>query len=192
MSELFYAMGLDQTQSLCVVCPLSNIDALAVFRGESSPQETMAFKWVMGRKPKDVIETTCAYPFIVSHKVIDVLTINSITGWKTFPVAVFNKTDELLPGYEGISVVGRCGQIDDSKRRFEWRLSPYNPDYKYKVGIGLHFDVASWDGSDIFTPQSGLTIVTETVKKVLTQEKIKGFVFVNINDFTEDIPTDSL
>ncbi|MCO6436247.1 MAG: hypothetical protein J5J06_04075 [Phycisphaerae bacterium] len=100
------------------------------------------------------------------------------TGWSTYEVKVFGKTDEIT-GYKGLSVLGRCGPTDDSKARLVW-VEP-NPEHMGMPGLpvtavqqkfGLYFDPDTWDGCDFFLPEGSAWIfVTERVAKALKKAR---------------------
>lgn len=189
MDRMFYYISTNHKLNICTLSLEDNqlYDSWAVFRGEEIPKSLLKFHHIMGRKPKDIIMATDAVLQIVSDRFLKILSENDVTGWSTFPVIVYDKNGNELTGYSGFSVVGRSGPIDDTKHRVEYRTSPFNPDYRYKVGIGLYFDIDTWDGSDIFTPQGGIIIVVERVKVLLENAKFKELIFTSINDYEIDL-----
>lgn len=50
----------------------------------------------------------------ISDKVLEILIDNNITGWKTYPIQVFDKKGNEVPGYHGFSIIGRCKDLDIS------------------------------------------------------------------------------
>lgn len=187
----FYIMEPEHSRSVCVADADLDIATMnTIFMGDNLPDEPIIFHIIMGRKGKDVIGTPFITPFIVSIRVIENLEKYNINGWDTFPIKIFDKSGEEICGYAGLSVVGRCGLIDDSKRKIEWRTSPYNENYRYQVAKGIYFAENSWDGSDIFaTPYGGGVFIVNKVREMLISEKVKGFNFIDISDFEVDIPT---
>lgn len=106
---------------------------------------------------------------------------NNLTGWKTFPVSVFDKKGQEITGYHGLSVTGRCGKIDDSKAEMlEKQFAPNAPFTTYYKG--LHIGLDKWDGQDFFLPEEyyGI-IVTKRVVEVLKKNKINS-IFENLSD----------
>ena len=93
-------------------------------------------------------------PFIISDRTVNLLEDNHITGWKTFPVEIYDKKGNLISGYQGFSVTGRGGSTKDGK---------------YKI--------SQWDGSDIFMIGNGMHHVIERVKILLEENKIKSAEF---------------
>ena len=109
------------------------------------------FKQDSGKKIHDILDTGSVCLLLISEKMKDVLEQNNLTGWKTFPVQVFDKKGNEIKGYYGFSVIGKCGPIDYTKCEIvEKRLVPTGPISKFFKGryIGLE----TWDGSDFFLP----------------------------------------
>ena len=108
------------------------------------------FKQDSGKKIHDILDTGSVCLLLISEKMKDVLEQNNLTGWKTFPVQVFDKKGNEIKRYYGFSVIGKCGPIDYTKCEIvEKRLVPTGPISKFFKGryIGLE----TWDGSDFFS-----------------------------------------
>jgi len=117
-----------------------------------------------------------AFPPIVcvSTFVVELFRSNGVTGWMTYPVEVYGKTGELLPGYHGFAVTG--GECRRDRSRSQIITKQAIPGGKpFGVYIGLYFHEEDWDGSDIFrVSSSGGTIVTEKVKQILKKSKVSN------------------
>lgn len=167
-------------------------EAAEITRGEIHVTEPVHVPWEMGSHvPGDVIWTTAANAIIVSSRTVDLLLDHRFTGWCTYPVRVSGKFDEVITGYYGLSVVGRCGPIDYSRSEVVLREYPagWFPHLR-----GKFFDPESWDGSDFFmeAPDSkgkitGSKFVTETVKRVLTRAKVRNLTFERISEADFDL-----
>ena len=48
----------------------------------------------------------------VSDRVISLLRDEGFTGWDTYPIEVYLKDGSKLPGYQGLTVTGRCNGLD--------------------------------------------------------------------------------
>ena len=104
--------------------------------------------------------------FAVSDEVIELLLKNNITGWKTYPVEVYTQEDELIRGFNGFTITGRCGAVKPSLCEEvvippTYKGGPSVPGYK-----GDPLDLDTWDGSDIF-------ILEHTVYKYASQKAKK-------------------
>lgn len=129
-----------------------------------------------------VMWTTHAIPIIVADSVVQLLRTEGFTGWTTYAVAVRDKQGEPAPGYHGLAVTGRCGNLDHS---MSLELSRIRPTGVFKFWKGLFFDPASWDGSDLFMPAQryGYVFVVEAVKQTFERAKIRNVSFTPLDQF---------
>ena len=113
---------------------------------------------------------------IVSDRVISILEDNGITGWKTYPIILYDKHGNRLDGYNGFYV-----DVMDGKD-----LSFELPKYKYDKSTEKlkcivvkrgWLDITNWDGKD-FTRAERATIVTERVVNLFKKEKVTGISFI--------------
>jgi hypothetical protein len=93
-----------------------------------------------------------------------------------------NKQGQTVPGYGGLAVTGRCGNLDDSMSVQVPRIYPGGI---FPVLKGLLFDPASWDGSDFFMPAQrfSFVFVVEAVKKAFERAKIRNVKFTPLDQF---------
>ena len=159
-----------------------NEDAFQVTRREVSPTGPVVARWGMGRKePSDIVWTTHAIPIVISERVVDLLRQHEFVGWSTYDVELYSKTGDLIPGYFGLSVSGRCGPIDNSRSiEFEEQM-PARMATRWR---GLFFEENAWDGSDLFMPEGngGWKFVTEEVREVFKKAKIKNVTFTPLSE----------
>lgn len=143
----------------------------------------ISFKQSSGKKWTDVLNPNSVSMYIVSQKFIELLEMNNITGWKSYPVILFNKEGKEVCGYFGLSVVGRSGGVDYRKSEvYEKQLAPNGTRNKYYKG--LYIDFEQWDGSDFFIPENTLhIIITEKVKEVITKYKITNISLQSLADY---------
>jgi hypothetical protein len=183
--EQLYYMGDAQLRGALHVRPRTPItDEFALFRREDIPSEPIVYEYFMGGAPKDLIGTTLVPLKLLSDRVIDLFQENQFTGWSTYPIELYGKKKEKITGYQGFSVSGKCGPIDNSRSKREWREPPVPHGKRYRTWVGLYFDLKTWDGSDIFVPEStGYTIVTEQVKIAIEKAKFKNIYFKRLTEF---------
>jgi len=159
-------------------------DAFGLTRGEVHPAHPIRVDWAMGRaKPVDpVMWTTFAVPIIIADSVVQLLRSHGFTGWSLYEVAVHDKQGQLTPGYSGLAVTGRCGNIDWAQGIEVPRIRPAGI---FPVWKGLFFDPASWDGSDFFMPaeRGGYVLVVEEVKRAFERAKIRNVTFEPLDQF---------
>jgi hypothetical protein len=152
-------------------------EALALTRAELHPANPITVGWAMGgAKPGELIWTTYATPVIVADSVVQLLRSHGFTGWSTYDVTVRGKQGQLVPGYSGLAITGRCGKIDYSRTIVVPRIRPAGI---FPTGKGLYFDPESWDGSDLFMPaeNAGYKFMVEEVKEAFERAKIKNAEF---------------
>lgn len=148
-------------------------DGFQVTRGEVVPSQPVRARWIMGgREPVDVIWTGDVAPVLISDRLQGILRERGFSGWSTYAVELHGKSGEVIPGYSGLVVHGRCGPIDETKSVEVPRDRPS----KLKLLKGLYFDPATWDGSDFYMPEgkSCWVFVTEEVKESFEKAKIKN------------------
>jgi hypothetical protein len=142
--------------------------------GDWTPNEKLVFRHILGGRPRDFIGTTCGALFLLSNRVIDLFINQKFIGWKTFPVEVYGKNGETVEGYHGFSVTGRCGPPVWPKEKIVCPpLVPNGP--TYEAFVGMSFDPASWDGSDIFCPnETCWHIITPRVAELVKKTKFSN------------------
>ena len=155
------------------------IDDVALLRGEIRPRSPLVFEYFKGASGStayDFVSTSLVSLRLISDRVVSVL--RDFSGWSTFPVEIYGKKGERIPGYHGLVVTGRCGPIDDSRSRPAIRPPARPQGRPTRMWIGLYFDPKTWDGSDLFLPGDWASIfVTEAVKKALEKAKITNVMF---------------
>jgi len=132
----------------------------------------------LGSKTFDFLNSGYAGLNLVSKKIIELFNNNAISGWRSIPVRI--------KGYETydyfiLTVTGRCSAINYEKSEL-FIKAPFTPTGKpIEAKRGLYFDLISWDGSDVFTPENSMfTFVTEKVVKILLNlniiRRLKGLL----------------
>ena len=115
------------------------------------------------------------YP-IVSDRVISILENNGITGWKTYPIILYDKHGNRLDGYNGFYVDVMQGMGLDFEPPQD-RCDKTTEDWKWIVTKRGWLDITNWDGRD-FTRAERATIVTERVVNLFKKEKVTGISFI--------------
>lgn len=158
-------------------------DTLGLIRAEVHPAQPITVDWAMGSPdPGSVIWTTHATPLIVADSVVQVLRTHGFTGWSLYPVAVSDKQKQPVSAYSGLSVTGRCGNLEHSMSVEVPRIFPTGI---FPVWKGLFFEPTSWDGSDFFMPTQrfGFVFVVDAVKKAFERAKIRNVNFTPLDQF---------
>lgn len=157
----------------------TDIDQL--FRGGIKNIKKVKFMKYNGSKELDVLNSGFPGVFVVSFKVIDLLKFNDVTGWGSIPISI-QEMDGL--NYYLLTILGKSGGIDMKKCK-TFLKEPYSPTGKpIEAKKGLFFDLNSWDGSEIFSPENSRFIFcTEKVKRLFDKNRISNVIFENITQF---------
>ncbi|BCX04242.1 MAG: hypothetical protein KatS3mg053_2180 [Candidatus Roseilinea sp.] len=150
---------------------LSRDQAWRLFRGELKLAEPLRLGAYMGSQAADFLWAGLAHIICVSSRVIDLLIVNQVTGWSTYPVEVFDRKGQLLAEYLGFAVTGAECHRDRGRSQVVTKLNAAGrPIRVYK---GLYFDESQWDGSDFFLVQPLNSIaVTEKVYRLFKRAKV--------------------
>ena len=142
----------------------------------------VVFKQEHGKKLTDTLGTGWPSLYLISDRMKKILEENQLTGWKTFPVKVYDKKGNEIFGYHGFSILGSCGPIDYSKSEIiEKSVRPNRPPSKYYKGLYVGLD--QWDGTDFFMPPKTYEIiVTKKAADVLKKNKITKIQLENLAD----------
>lgn len=180
----FYLLSDKGLRGAYYVLPETTLEDYKLFRGETDLDSPIRFYPNVGKKRYDLIGSGYAGLDLFSNRVINKLVEHKISGWKTYACEVYDWDNDLIEDYSLFSVTGRCSVIDYSKSE-KIIIQPFTPQGKPTEGIrGLYFDLASWDGADIFTPESSkLTFVTEKVKRLFEKNRFTNIQFKRITEF---------
>jgi len=129
-----------------------------------------------GKKICDVLDTGYAGLYLISDTMQNILTENKLTGWKTYPIKLFDEKGNEIYGYSGFSVVGKCGTIYYKKETVLKKRRGFNTPLlkRYK---GNFFDIETWDRTDFFTPENAFWIGTSSkAAKILMESKLTNIV----------------
>ncbi len=149
----------------------------------------VVFKQTSGKKITDILASGWPGLLLISDKLRNLLVENHLNGWKTYPVVLKDKNENLIEGYHGFSVTGISGRKSYTNAPIiETRYVPQGPIVKlYK---GANIDLSKWDGSDFFVPE-GTTgiIVTKKVAKLLKSNKISNLSLECVAEDEFDVET---
>ena len=122
-----------------------------------------------GKRMRDVLDMRYVGFFVISDRMKLVLEENGFTGWKTYPVRLYDKKKNLISGYSGFTVTGKGGRV----------YYPLNEAWDPVYG----WNPACWDGSDFFHFENTRhIIITERVMKVLKKHKIDAIDMEPLED----------
>lgn len=156
--------------------------AMDLFTGNIMPESPIVFLKDRGRKIGDLIETDGYGIVLLSDRMINTLREGNFTGWSTFPVEVYDAKGEIINGYSGFSVLGKCGHYDKSLAKDVMLPGPLGNLLPKK--IGFFFEPSSWDGSDIFNSEgTWLMVVTGSVKEAIENIKATNIQFIRLTEY---------
>jgi hypothetical protein len=147
------------------------------------PARPIRFKQYMGRGLEDYITGGCVGYRFLSERAIRAFEAEGITGLSTYPVEIFNQEGVPVLGYQGVSVIGRCGPIlNERSQRIivppisgarEKGLGKAQPGWR-----GIYFDPDTWDGSDIFLAEGTIAFyATDRVREVVEKHGLTNISF---------------
>lgn len=164
--------------------------AWMLFRGQVSPEQPIKLVGYMGGQVTDFLWSDLVNMVCVSDRVIETLGTNEVTGWTTYPVEVYGRKGEPLPGYHGFAVTG--GECRRDRSRSQIITKQAVPGGKpFEVYKGLYFYEEDWDGSDIFIIRRyGGIVVTEKVYKILKPAKVTNVKLTPLPEVERDVYLD--
>ena len=131
-----------------------------------------------GKQMRDVLDHRDTIAYLISDRMKDLLIDNNITGWKCYDIEMYDKKGNIVPGYNGFSVTGKCDDmvkvdydniVEDNRRGF--------------LAKGASFDINKWDGNDIFRV-GGWRIITKRVYELFKKHKITAIKMTRLTDYT--------
>ena len=138
----------------------------------------LVFSQDTGSEYKDVLGIEWGNVFVVSDRFREVLEKNHFTGWKCYPVKIFNKEGEEVFGYQGFSITGRAGRIDWDKCEKLQKPSSFYPQEMRTFYKGMPLEVSEWDGSDFFLSKRYIeNFVTKRVRDALVEAGVTSVRF---------------
>ncbi len=132
-----------------------------------------------GKQMRDVLDNRNIRTYLISDRMRDLLIDNNITGWECYEIEMYDKKGNIVSGYNGFSVTGKCN--DMVKIDFENIIKDKKRDYF--EAKGAMFDIEKWDGSDIFRA-GGWRIITKKVYELFKKHKITAIEMTRMTDYT--------
>ena len=163
---------------------------LNLIRGDLGEIELpIRFEVVGGTNYSDLIETKNSGLFLISERMVRVLSEERLTGWSNFPINLVDPTRRPIAGFAGLSIVGRSGPIDLSKSEIVYKtMFPGAPMARYFKGKYINSD--QWDGTDFFLPEGyyGACLseraATALISNNLSNIEIRKLAEIEVPEFT--------
>jgi hypothetical protein len=168
---------------------LTKGQAIELFRGRLKLDTPLRLGAYRGGQAADFLWSGLIPLICISERVARLLRVNSITGWTTYPVEVYGRKGELLPGYHGFAVTG--GECKRDRSRSEILTRQAVPEGEpFQVYRGLYFDEADWDGSDIFLIRNHGIAVTQKVSNLLKKSRVTNVQLIPLVEVEVDVYLD--
>ncbi len=149
----------------------TTLDLWELVRQRQRPVRAIRLHRAMGKSLADFLWCTPIQLICVSERVLDLLRSHNLTGWGTYPVEIFDRSGNSVPGYWGLSIYANAGYMDFKQSRVV-TLPPPRPEGKAtQAHIGFTFDQSRWDGSDIFWVGNAIVVV-ERVHKLFKSNRV--------------------
>jgi hypothetical protein len=145
----------------------------------------VVFKHDDGKKLCDILDTGYASLFLISDRLKAILEENKLTGWKVYPIKLYDKKNNEIFGYSGFSITGRCSPPSYAESEIiEKQYVPTGPICKLYKGMTIN----NWDGSDFFLPEGTLhIIVSKKAADILKENKITNLDLENLAELEIDV-----
>ncbi len=138
------------------------------------------FKQESGKRLDNMLNTGTVSIYLISDRFKNLLIDNAFTGWKSCPVKIIDLQGNVIEGYSGLSITGKCGSIDYGKSEVIEKPfgSSGNMEKYYK---GLYVVLDEWDGKDFFLPENNMGImITERVAKAINANRFTNIAVENL------------
>jgi hypothetical protein len=169
---------------------LTKDKAIEFFRGRLGLDFPLKLGAYMGGQATDFLWSGLIPLICISNRVVELLQMNGISGWGTYPVEVYGRKGDPLPGYHGFAVTGSECRRDRSRSKVITKQAV--PGGKpFDVYKGLYFYEEDWDKSDLFIVRRyGGIVVTDKVYKILKQTKVTNVKLIPLPEVERDVYLD--
>lgn len=128
-----------------------------------------------GNRLRDVLYCGTSL-YLISDRFRSILNESGLTGWKSYPILLYDKKGGRIDGYNGFSITGRAGNM----HKFD--TPPIELGYSPK-SAGYYFKFDAWDGSDIFRVFPHHIIITRKFAEILISHKVSGIDIDLLTDY---------
>ena len=184
--EVFFDFCSKLSSSTVLAPPIElQIDDLKLIRGDyRGINFPVIFKQKEGKKFCDILDTGYPSLYLISERMKILLMENNLTGWKTFPIKLYDKKGNVIAGYNGFSITGSSGPKNYEKSQIiEKQFVPLGPIIKFYKG----FLIDKWDKSDFFLPEkTTMTCITKKAAEILRKNKITNMYLEETADYESD------
>ncbi len=176
----FFSFGSTFVSTTVQAHPIDiNLDDLKLTKGDYQGMDfPIIFKQKYGNKLRDILDTGCVSLYLISERMKQLLEEHQLTGWKVFPILLYDKKGKEIAGYHGFSITGQSGATSYKKSEIiEFRRVPHGSLCRYYKGVSID----NWDGSDFFIPgEARHTFMTKRAADILKANKISNLSMKNL------------
>lgn len=152
--------------------------------GRRSPSAPLVFRQVRKSRWYDMLWSGESQIRIVSSRLIGVLKAERATGWRTYPVTLWNKKGARVPGYQGLAITGIAGPIQWNRAERLWHPPAVPTGEGSWMLRGPLIDEQTWDGSDLFFPGGTMHLmVTARIVRAMRKSELKGIEYTHQSKF---------
>lgn len=177
----FFRLDIVSVVGVTHVAPVGPLDAIALFKGTPVASGiSPTFRVVADEGYSEV--ATCEEPVLrlVSRRLYKKLGEARLSGWSATPATLIGVDAQKASQYLVLTVTGRCGGLVETLPKAVTREFEKRP---YKTYVGAFFDVLSWDGSEVFSPEdSGWIIVTKHARNSIMAFGVPAIAFTRLAD----------
>jgi len=142
----------------------------------------VSFHQEYGKNMTDILDTGYSSLYLISDKMVRTMQEHKLEGWKTFDCKLFDKKGNEVHGYHGLSITGRCGEIDYSKSEIikkQLVAGGSITDY-YK---GKYINPETFDKGDFFLPKNNYgPIINTRAMKALSGARLSNIRFKALSE----------
>ena len=161
----------------------------SIARAEHRIDAPLGFEISSGTSEVDLVASEDPPLCLFSSEMKLLLQRHDLTGWGTFPIKLVSRTLNLTRHYEGFTVSGRCGKVQNHRSTKVTCLPPPGG-RSYQAYKGLFFEEMSWDGTDIFMPEDvSYIIVSARTQAIFVEKRLSNLDFIRLPDF-ERLPSE--
>jgi hypothetical protein len=140
---------------------------------ENGSNQRITFSVERGSVFLDLLDTGWGFLFLISDRLVRVLTDEKVTGWSPWEAIVRMPDGGGRSDYKGLSVQGSAGPIDVGAGQATLKPRRYGSGGAISTRLGLPFEQSSWDGTDIFVPSgTGYILCVERVRELFRKHGV--------------------
>jgi len=176
-SSRFYSLYCTRIPAAIEVRNVTPIDDPYRLLSGNADDHPRVFSVEGGRTFQDLIDTGWGFLFLISTRLVRLLTQEKVTGWSAWNAVIRMPGGPERLDYKGLSVRGRAGSVGERAGQVNLKPRRYGSG-AVAVRTGLHFEDSTWDGSDMFVPAgTGFVLCVERVRDLFRDHNVTNASF---------------